>query len=138
MSRIGNIGISMVVWEEERREEVDMQIPVEKAKLPEEERKFGYDYQKKLNLMDQKFGRDNFFISDHLISKTNLLLDQKFRKFCTSFGLNRPQNHRFVNEGIYLSYSCVFESICVAIFTSLSLMILLHFISWFIRKCPHH
>ena len=45
----------MVVWEEETREEVDMQIPVEKAKLPEEERKFGYDFQKKLNLMDQKF-----------------------------------------------------------------------------------
>ena len=74
-----------------------MQIPVEKAKLPEEERKFGYDYQKKLNLMDQKFGRDNFFISDHLISKINLLLDQKFRKFCTSLCLDRLQNHRFVN-----------------------------------------
>ncbi|MEL0160975.1 MAG: hypothetical protein VXB74_05290 [Deltaproteobacteria bacterium] len=52
MSRIGNIGISMVVWEEESREEFDMQIPVEKAKLPEEERKLGYDCQKKLNLMD--------------------------------------------------------------------------------------
>ena len=51
MSRIGNIGISMVVWEEESREEVDMQIPVEKAKLPEGERKLGYDCQKKLNLM---------------------------------------------------------------------------------------
>ena len=49
MSRIGNIGISMVVWEEESREEFDMQIPVEKAKLPEEERKLGYDCQKKLN-----------------------------------------------------------------------------------------
>ena len=52
MSRIGNIGISMVVWEEESREEFDMQIPVEKAQLPEEERKLGYDCQKKLNLMD--------------------------------------------------------------------------------------
>ena len=31
MSRIGNIGISMVVCEEESREEFDMQIPVEKA-----------------------------------------------------------------------------------------------------------
>ena len=52
MSRIGNIGISMVVWEEESREELVMQIPVEKAKLPEEKRKLGYDCQKKLNLMD--------------------------------------------------------------------------------------
>ena len=87
----------MVVWEEETREEVDMQIPVEKAKLPEEERKFGYDCQKKLNLMDQKFLRNNFFISAHLINVINLLLDQKFRKFCTSLCLDRPQNHRFVN-----------------------------------------
>ena len=51
MSRIGNIGISMVVWEEESREELVMQIPVEKAKLPEE-KKLGYDCQKKLNFMD--------------------------------------------------------------------------------------
>ena len=50
----------MVVWEEESREEVDMQIPVEMAKLPEEERKLGYDCQKKLNLMDQKYCSDNF------------------------------------------------------------------------------
>ena len=55
MSRIGNIGISIVVWEEESREEVDMQIPVEKAKLPVEERKLGYNCQKKLDLMDQKY-----------------------------------------------------------------------------------
>jgi len=39
MSRIGNIGISMVFCEEEAREEFDMQIPVEKAMQPEEERK---------------------------------------------------------------------------------------------------
>ena len=49
MSRIGNIGISMVAWEEESREEFDMQIPVEKAKLPVEERKLGYNCQKKLS-----------------------------------------------------------------------------------------
>ena len=55
MSRIGNIGISMMVWEEESREEFDMQIPVEKAKLPVEKRKLGYNCQKKLNLMDQKY-----------------------------------------------------------------------------------
>ena len=97
MSRIGNIGISMVVWEEETREEVDMQVPVEKAKLPEEERKFGYDCQKKLNLMDQKFCRNNFFISAHLIDFINLLLDQKFRKFCTSLSLRGLQHHRLVN-----------------------------------------
>ena len=51
MSRIGNIGISVVVCEEEAGEEFDMQIPVEKAKLPEE-KKLGYDCQKKLNFMD--------------------------------------------------------------------------------------
>ncbi len=45
----------MLVWEEESREEVDMQIPVEKSELTEEERKLGYDCQKKLNLMDQKY-----------------------------------------------------------------------------------
>jgi hypothetical protein len=39
MSRIGNIGISNVFCEEEARGEFDMQIPVEKAKQPEEERK---------------------------------------------------------------------------------------------------
>ncbi len=39
MSRIGNIGISMVFCEEEAREEFDMQIPVDKALQPEEERK---------------------------------------------------------------------------------------------------
>ena len=97
MSRIGNIGISMVIWEEESREEFDMQIPVEKAKLPEEKRKLGYDCQKKLNLMDQKYRRDNFFVSAYLMYEINLLLDQKFRKFCTSLCLDRPQNHRFVN-----------------------------------------
>ena len=47
MSRIGNIGISMVVWEEESREEFDMQIPVEKAKLPGEESKLGFFVRKK-------------------------------------------------------------------------------------------
>ena len=49
MSRIGNIGISMVVCEEEAGEEFDMQIPVEKAKLPEEERKLMYDCHNILN-----------------------------------------------------------------------------------------
>ena len=66
MSRIGNIGISMVVWEEESREEVDMQIPVEKAKLPEEKRKLGYDCQKKLNLVDQNIERIIYFGSFNL------------------------------------------------------------------------
>ena len=86
----------MVVWEEESREELVMQIPVEKAKLPEEKRKLGYDCQKKLNLVDQNIEKIIYFLA-HLIYEINLLLDQKFRKFCTSLCLDRPQNHRFVN-----------------------------------------
>ena len=66
MSRIGNIGISMVVWEEESREELVMQIPVEKAKLPEKKRKLGYDCQKKIKLDGPKILKRCFF-SAHLI-----------------------------------------------------------------------
>ena len=75
MSRIGNIGISIVVWEEESREEFDMQIPVEKAKLPEEERKLGDNCQKKIKLDGVKFSmNDNEITADY--DKNKLKFDQ--------------------------------------------------------------